>query len=225
MRSAPVSDALSGAVSVVIADDHRPTVELTEEILTAAGFDVVATAGDAAGAVKAARRHRPDVCLLDIQMPGSGIDAARAISEALPDTAVVMLTVSRDDNHLFDALRAGARGYLVKGTDPDAMVEALRAVLAGEPALSPGLAMRIIEQFRAGRSRRVYVPERGAVTLSPREAEVLELLRQGLRTDQIARRLYVAPVTVRTHVASILKKLNASDRQEVIRMFQREGTA
>ena len=205
--------------TVVVADDHAPTRETVVQILTEAGFDVVAEAADAAGAVAGAEAHDPDVCLLDISMPGNGITAAQRISRARPDTNVVMLTVMLDDDHLFDALRAGARGYLVKGTAPDALVAALRNTLAGEPALSPGIAMRIIEHLGTSSGGRVHVPDRGTVQLSPREAEVLDLLRQGFRTNEIARRLYISQVTVRTHIRAILKKLNATDRDAAIRMF------
>jgi DNA-binding NarL/FixJ family response regulator len=188
-------------------------------ILIADGFDIVGRATDARTAVKLATRLQPDVCVLDINMPGGGIDAAATISAKVPDTVVVMLTVHVDDDHLFDALRAGARGYLVKGTSPEAMTAALRRALIGEPALSPGLAMRIVEQFAAAESRRVHVPSRGFVQLSPREAEVLDLMRQGLSTSVIAQRLFVSPVTVRTHISSVLKKLNATDRADALQMF------
>jgi DNA-binding NarL/FixJ family response regulator len=205
--------------TIVIADDHAPTRDLVATIVQDGGFDVVAEAGDAVGAIAAARRHTPDVCLLDINMPGGGIAAAREISAWVPSAAVVMLTVARDDDHLFDALRAGASGYLFKGSHPDAILDALRLALAGEPALSPGLAMRILDQFRHDRSHRVFVPDRGTVQLSAREAEVLELLREGASTAQIARKLYIAPVTVRSHVAAVIKKLHVSDRAEAVRMF------
>ena len=207
------------APTVVMADDHAPTRQLVASILDGGGFEVVAQEADAAAAVVAAKRHRPDVCLLDINMRGSGIDAAREINAALPGTAIVMLTVARDDDHLFDALRAGACGYLFKGSHPDALLAALRGALDGEPALSPGLALRILDAFRQDRTRRVHVPDRGTVQLSAREAEVLELLREGRSTAQIARQLYIAPVTVRSHVATMLKKLNAADRDEAVRLF------
>lgn len=205
--------------TVVIADDHEPTRQMVGTILREGGFDVVAEVGDAAGAIAAAGRYTPDVCLLDINMPGSGIVAARQISAAAAGTAVVMLTVARDDDHLFDALRAGACGYLFKGSSPDAILAALRLALDGEPALSPGLAMRILDQFRDDRSHRVFVPDRGTVQLSAREAAVLELLREGRSTAQIARQLFIAPVTVRSHVAAVIKKLHVSDRAEAVRMF------
>jgi two-component system, NarL family, nitrate/nitrite response regulator NarL len=202
--------------TVLLADDHRPTRQALRELLDDAGFDVIADTGDGRSAVDIARNAEPDLCLLDINMPGDGIEAARSISRELPETVVVMLTVSNADEHLFEALRAGARGYLLKGGDPDRMVASLRDTLAGEPALSHGLAMRIIDQFNDQRSRQVYVPDRGFVSLSAREAEVLDALRQQLRTDQIARRLHIAPVTVRSHVSALLRKLGVSNRDEAV---------
>lgn len=207
------------AATVVLADDHVPMRETVAEVLKVGGFKVVGQAGNATDAIALARRRHPDVCILDINMPGDGIEAARAIAAAEPQTSVVMLTVHADDDHLFDAIRAGARGYLVKGTTPDQMLDALRGVLRGEPGLSPGLAMRILERFQVAESRRVHVPDRGFVELSPREAEVLDLLRQGLSTGLIAQRLHVSPVTVRSHIATTLKKLNVADRDEAIRIF------
>lgn len=205
--------------TVVLADDHVPMRETVAEVLEGGGFRVVGQAGDGPGAVELVRKRRPDVCVLDINMPGGGIQAARSIATTVPATAIVMLTVHVDDDHLFDALQVGASGYLVKGTPPDELVATLQSLLRGEPALSPGLAMRILERFRSTGSRRVHVPDRGFVELSPREAEVLDLLRQGLTTGLIAQRLYVSPVTVRSHIASVLKKLNAPNRQGAIDMF------
>ncbi len=210
------------APTVVIADDHGPMRETVAEILDHGGFHVVGQAADANGAITLVRRYRPTVCLLDINMPGDGITAAGTIAEKWPETTVVMLTVLRDDDHLFEALRAGARGYLLKGAAPQVIVSRLLAVLEGEPAFAPGMAMRIVEQFGQGRARRVHVPGRGPVDLSPREGQVLDLLRQGLRTDQIARRMFVAPVTVRSHVAGLCKKLNVADRDEAVRLFDGE---
>jgi two-component system, NarL family, nitrate/nitrite response regulator NarL len=207
--------------TVLLADDHRPTREALRELLHDAGFEVIADTGDGRSAVQIARNAEPDICLLDINMPGDGIEAARSISRDLPETAVVMLTVSTADEHLFEALRAGARGYLLKGGDPDRMLSGLRDTLSGEPALSEGLTMRIIDQFNDQRSRQVYVPDKGFVSLSAREAEVLDALRHDLRTDQIARRLHVAPVTVRSHVSALLRKLGVSSRAEAVELVDR----
>jgi two-component system, NarL family, nitrate/nitrite response regulator NarL len=211
---------VTSRITLLVADDHAPTRAQVRAIFEPAGFEVVAEASTAADAVEAALRHQPEVCLLDIHMPGDGTVAARRIAIDQPASAVVMLTVERDDEHLFNALRAGAHGYLIKGTAPKVMVNALRGVLRGEPALSPGLAMRIMEQFQQRSGRRLRVPGRGVVQLSAREAEVLELMRQGLTTAEIAQRTFVAPVTVRSHISSVLGKLSAQDRDEAVRLVQ-----
>jgi DNA-binding NarL/FixJ family response regulator len=203
-----------------VADDEPRARQTARRVLEREGFVVLDEAATAKQAVEAVRRHSPDLCLLDIQMPGNGIEAARTICQLAPDTAVVMVTVARGDEELFEALRAGARGYVLKGTDPRTMGASLRAMLDGEPALSPGLTMRVLDQFRADRSRRVHVPGQGSVELSPREAQVLDLLRQGLTTAQIARKVYVAPVTVRTHIAALLRKLRVEDREAAVHLFE-----
>jgi DNA-binding NarL/FixJ family response regulator len=219
--SAPGADQ-EGIVRVLIADDHPPTRAGVRASLEGKGFAIVAESGDAATAMEDARRERPDVCLLDINMPGNGIAAAAKITAELPDVAVVMLTVSRSDDDLFDALRAGALGYLLKDTNPDRLPDALRGVLAGEAAMPASLVARLMDEFRGKRRRRVRVRDRPAVDLTDREWHVLELLRDGLSTEQIAERLFVTPVTIRTHVSSILKKLKVSSRDEALRLLQEE---
>jgi DNA-binding NarL/FixJ family response regulator len=203
------------SVRVVIADDHAPTRMGVRLSLEEAGFEVCAEAASATAAVEACTEHRPDVALLDIHMPGNGISAARKVSASLPDTAVVMLTVSRDDADLFEALRAGARGYLLKDIDPDRLALALQGVLDGEAALPRNLVARLMDEFRGRASSR---PVGALSQLTTREWETLELMREGLPTAEIAARLYVSPVTVRTHVSAILRKLNVSDRDAAIRL-------
>jgi DNA-binding NarL/FixJ family response regulator len=178
----------------------------------------------AATAVEAALRERPDLCLLDIHMPGNGISAAAEIVSRLPETAVVMLTVSRNDADVFDALRAGAAGYLLKDIDPKRLAFALRGVLAGEAALPRTLVARVLEEFRE-RTRHKRLPIRGGrgVELTSREWEVLEFLRQGLTTAAIAERLFVSKVTVRRHVASALKKLHVPDRRAALELLANEA--
>ena len=211
---------------IIIADDHPALRSSVRLALEPAGFVVCAEADTAASAVEAALREQPDVCLLDIHMPGSGISAAAEITSRLPDTAVVMLTVSRTDADLFDALRAGASGYLLKDIDPDRLAFALRGVLAGEAALPRTLVARVIDEFRE-RSRHKRLPLRGTrgVDLTSREWEVLELLRQGLTTAEISERLFVSKVTVRRHVASMLKKLRVPSRESALELLRNHSDA
>jgi DNA-binding NarL/FixJ family response regulator len=204
---------------VVIADDHPPTRAGVRMSLEESGFTVCAEVATAAAAVEACLLHHPDVALLDVHMPGSGIAAARRISGGSPDTAVVMLTVSRDDADLFEALRAGARGYLLKDIDPDRLGPALEGVLAGEAALPRNLVTRLMDEFRE-RDDRSPRPQGPLAKLTSREWDTLDLMRQGLTTAQIAERLFVSPVTVRTHVSAILRKLQVADREAAVRVAQ-----
>jgi two-component system nitrate/nitrite response regulator NarL len=215
---------MSELMRVVIADDHAPTRAGVKHALEAGGCVVLAALPDAPKAVAAALELKPDVCLLDIHMPGGGIRATSEITRALPDTAVVMLTASRDDEDLFDALRAGASGYLLKDMDPDRLAAALRGVLAGEAALPRSLALKVIQQLQAP-SRRVFRPSKGsaAARLTSRETEVLEMMAEGLSTEQIAERLFVGKVTVRTHVSNVLKKLRVPDREAAVRLVRAQA--
>jgi DNA-binding NarL/FixJ family response regulator len=207
---------------VLIADDHPPTRAGVKAALERDGFVVCAQASDARSAIEGARRERPDVCLLDIHMPGDGIYAAERISHELPDAAVVMLTVSRSDDDLFNALRAGASGYLLKDIDPARLPLALRGVLEGEAALPRRLVALLIEEFRERkRRRRIPLVGRRAAELTDREWEVLELMKQGLTTDEIAARLFISPVTVRTHVSAILRKLHVQTREAALELLER----
>jgi DNA-binding NarL/FixJ family response regulator len=207
---------------VLVADDHPPTRAGVRLALENGGFSVCAEVGDAAAAVEAAVRLRPSICLLDIHMPGNGIAAADEIGRRVPEAAVVMLTVSQEDDDLFDALEAGAIGYLLKDTSPLRLPDALRAVLRGEAALPPHLVTKVVAEFRQRRRRRrVPLPGRKPVDLTDRERDVLAMMRDGLTTAEIAERLFVAPVTVRTHVAAILRKLRVPDRRAAVELLER----
>jgi DNA-binding NarL/FixJ family response regulator len=208
--------------TVVVADDHPPVRAGVRAALERAGFVVCAEAADGPGAVEAALRERPQIVLMDINMPGNGIAATRQIARQLPDTAIVMLTVSRSDVDLFDALCAGARGYLLKDMDPNRLPQALRGVLEGEAALPRQLVALVLEEFRERRRhRRLSLVKESRVDLTEREWEVLELLRHGLSTAEIGERMFIAPVTVRTHVSAILQKLHVPDREAAVKLLER----
>jgi len=213
---------VSAPARVLVADDHAPTREDIRAAVDAdPRFTVVAVAGDAADAVQAALRERPDLALLDMRMPGSGAAAAWEITARLPATRAVMLTVSRSDEDLFAALRAGASGYLLKTMPFDGIGDELATVLEGQVSLAPELVTRLVEEFRDSAPRRRALLGQGAGTqLTSREWQVLDLLRQGLATSEIARRLYVSPATVRSHVAAVLRKLRVPDRDAAIRLFE-----
>jgi DNA-binding NarL/FixJ family response regulator len=211
-------------ISVLLADDHAAVRAGIRLALAGEGFNVVAEAADGPSAVEMAMREQPDIALLDVNMPGSGIKAAEEIAQALPDTTVVMLTVSRDDDDLFAALRAGAAGYLLKDTDPGRLPFALRGVLEGEAALPRGLVARLIDEFRTrGKRRRLPLMRQRGVELTEREWEVLEFLHDGLTTAEIAERMSISPVTVRRHVSEILKKLRVDSREAAVRLLETGG--
>ena len=209
---------LSG-IRVVIADDHAPTRGMVRAALEAGGCEVSGEGASAFEAIDLAAEHEPDVVLLDIHMPGNGIQAARKISEQLPQTAIVMLTASREDEDLFDSLRAGASGYLLKSTDPRELPGVLKGVLAGEAALPPALVARVLEEFRAPQRLK---RKKSAVgdKLSAREREIMELLAEGLSTDAVAKKLFLSPTTVRVHVSTVLRKLQVKDREAAFKLIR-----
>jgi two-component system nitrate/nitrite response regulator NarL len=206
---------------VLIADDHVPTRAGVRRVLEEDGFVICAEESTGRGAVDSAVFSQPDVCLLDVNMPGgSGVAAAAEIARCVPHAKIVMLTVSRDDDDLFGALRAGASGYLLKDIERRQLPRALRGILAGEGQLPAQFVMRLIEEFRAREShKRLILRQRPAVELRRREWEVLELLNQGLSTAEIAKRLFIAEVTVRSHVSAILRKLRVPDRKSALALL------
>jgi two-component system nitrate/nitrite response regulator NarL len=211
---------------ILIGDDHAPTRDDVREALERAGnFEICAEAADASEAVQAAVRERPDICLLDVRMPGSGVGAAWEIKARLPDSKVVMFTVSETDSDLFAALRAGADGYLLKTMSLDRLANALTGVLEGEASITRSLMPRILESFQthAPRRRQLVPSDELASRLTSREWEVLELLAQGRSTSEMARELVLSKSAVRVHIAALVRKLDVEDRAAAVALFQKRG--
>ena len=207
-------------IRVLIADDHAQLRSIVGELLTDAGFDVVAQGATADAAVALALEHKPDVSLLDIRMPGDGISAARRIAAELPGARILMLTVSADSDDVLDALQAGAQGYILKGTSPEGIVDAVRAVYEGSGVIAPAVAPAVLQEIRRSRDRHLRTPDGGSVQLTEREWDILNALDRGDSTSQIAESLFVAEVTVRSHINALTKKLQVSDREEAVALFR-----
>jgi DNA-binding NarL/FixJ family response regulator len=208
---------------VLIADDHAPTRDDVKRALTEGGLTVCAEAADAAHAVQLALETKPDVCLLDLRMPGGGVAAAWEIAARLPTTKVVMLTVSTEDADLFSALRAGAVGYLVKDIDFRLLPRELTDVAEGKAAIPRALVTRMVKQFHTNepRFRTTAVETDTGPRLTSREWDVLAGLAEGLSTRDIARRLQLKPSGVRAHISAVVQKLGVESRQGAVDFFRR----
>jgi DNA-binding NarL/FixJ family response regulator len=215
-----VTDA---TIRVVIADDHVPMRVRVRQALEDGGCEVVGEGANADDAVRLAMEHRPDVALLDIQMPGSGIRAAAQIAKELPETAIVMLTQSREDEDLFDSLRAGASGYLLKDAEIPEIVKAIRAAAAGYSTFAPEVAGALAANVRENLVAERPAPGAAAPPLSAREREVLALLAAGCDNVAIARQLYISPSTVKNHVSRLLEKLGVDNRVQAAGYAIRHG--
>jgi DNA-binding NarL/FixJ family response regulator len=209
-------------IRVLVADDH-PVVRrgLSALLGTLDDFEVVGEAVDGEAAVREAQLTRPDVVLMDVRMPGiDGVEATRRIRAAVPETAVLVLTMHDDDATVFTAMQAGARGYLLKGADQDEIAGAIRAVSRGQAIFGPGIASRVLEHFAhppVGQPAHEPFPE-----LTPRERDILALLAHGRRTSQIADALHLSPKTVSNNLTTIFAKLEVTDRTgAVIRARER----
>jgi DNA-binding NarL/FixJ family response regulator len=213
---------------VLIADDHAPTRDDVRRALDADDrFNICSEVADAAEAVQAAMRKQPDICLLDIRMPGSGLAAAWEIAARLPRVKIVMLTVSDEDTDLFTALRAGADGYLLKNMNMRRLPDALLGVFAGEAAMPRELVARVLERFhgREPRWRPLVTAEVSAGRLTSREWEVLALLARRYTTAEIAASLVVSASAVRAHITSVVRKLGVGDRAAAAELFRERGSS
>ena len=196
---------------ILVADDHSLFRDGLVSLLEAAGFEVVGQVGDGAAAVEAALRLRPDAVLMDITMPGlNGLEALRQIQAAWPEAQVVILTASDDEASLFEAVEAGAHGYLLKNLNADEFVEMLNGLARGEAAMTRQTTARLL----AGLSHLSHAPPPPPEVLTPREIELLELMVKGLSNKEIAQAISLSENTVKYHVKHILQKLGVQNRTE-----------
>jgi DNA-binding NarL/FixJ family response regulator len=212
------------SIRVLIADDQQLVRAGFTMILDAEGdIEVVGEASDGKEAVSEVRRLRPDVVLMDIRMPEQdGIEATRQLTTGDDAPRILILTTFDLDEYVYDALRAGASGFLLKDTPPEQLVEAIRIVAGGDALLSPSVTKRVIEEFVA-QKRPAQPKPRGLDDLTAREREVMTLVARGLSNAEIARELWVSETTVKTHVARMLMKLGLRDRVQAVVLAYEHG--
>jgi two-component system response regulator NreC len=210
-------------IRVLLADDHAIVREGVKRILTAEpDLEVVGEAEDGLQAVEQAKKLKPDVAVLDISMPGiNGIEATKQIKAALPDTQTLALTMHSDDTYVFQLLKAGASGYVLKRAAATDLVQAIRAARRGEAFLYPSVAKAVVTDYlkrlETGEGRETYDG------LTEREKEILTLVAEGATNQEIAEKLYISVKTVQTHRAHIMEKLNLHDRTMLVRYAIRKG--
>jgi DNA-binding NarL/FixJ family response regulator len=214
-------------IRILVADDQMLVRAGFRALLDAEdGIEVVGEAADGEQAIKLTAQHRPDVVLMDIRMPGmDGLEASRRIlgDPALEGVRVVILTTFEADEYIFEAIRLGASGFLVKDTEPADLIKAIRVVAGGESLLSPGVTRRLIAEFARRAKEPLTLPAIGELT--EREREVMGLVALGLSNDEIAQRLVVSPATAKTHVSRIMIKLGARDRAQLVVFAYESGLA
>jgi DNA-binding NarL/FixJ family response regulator len=209
---------MEGRHSIVIAHGHAPTRIGLRQALRASLFEIVGEADSAERAIELCLRDRPELSLLDLELPGGGLWAAREISTRAPESAVIMLSACASDSSLIGALRAGAIGYLMMDLDPARLPNALQSVIKGEAVVPRRLVISLIDALRAQGRRSLAENGRG-MRLTKREWEVFELIHEGLTTVQAAEQLFVSPVTVRRHLSNVVKKLDVSDREAALQLL------
>lgn len=210
-------------MKILIADDHSLFRDSLKSLLTTRGLEVIGEASDGRETLEQVRRLEPDIVLMDLAMPGiGGLAATRLISAEHPQVKIVILTASDDDTNLFEAIKSGAQGYLLKNVAADEFFALLEGVERGEPALTPLLARKLLQEF--ARPVQPVAPARDPDALTEREREVLELLVQGVTSNRrLARQLGLSENTVKFHVRNILDKLHLHNRAQVVGFALRHG--
>jgi two-component system NarL family response regulator len=204
-------------MKVLLVDDNRLMLEGLQNLLEAHGVQVAGLASDGLQAVGLARTLQPDVILMDIRMPNcDGLAATRLIKAEMPDRVIVVLTTSTDEQDLFEAVKAGACGYLLKSITADSLIEALHQVQEGVPPFSPGLATKLLKEF-------AHRGESSPKGLNERQTEVLTLVSQGLSYKEVGTRLFLSPHTVRYHMGEIMNQLHLENRAQVLAYAGRLG--
>lgn len=207
--------------TVVVADGQEFLRAGIRTVLQGGGFEICAEASDVVEAIAAVRRERPRLCLLDVDLAGGGIEAARAITRISPETTVIMLTASAYDEDVIAAFRAGASGYLLKEASLESLPRSLHAALRGEAPLSRALVGLLVDHVARGRARHVMLTTGDILQLTHREWDVAQLLRDGRSTREIADTLSISPITVRRHVSEIRAKLGAANRASAADLLAR----
>jgi DNA-binding NarL/FixJ family response regulator len=219
-----VNDSSGEAIRVLIVDDHALFRRgLIQVLQFEDGIEVVGEAEDGEDAVAKCEELAPDVLLMDVRMPrASGIEATRRLAETMPAMKILMLTVSDEEDDLYEAIKAGAAGYLLKEISIEEVADAVRAVMQGQTLISPSMASKLIQEFNALAKRAEEKQQVPAPKLTDRELEVLKLVAQGLTNREIADQLYISENTVKNHVRNILEKLHLHSRMEAVVYAVRE---
>ncbi len=222
------------SIRVLLADDHALFRAGVAAVLSAAGgFDIVGQATDGLDAVDKAQQLRPDVIVMDLHMPRcTGVEATQRLVQADPQTKVLILTISEREADLFSAIKAGAKGYVLKNFEPQELVEAVMVVAGGEAMIAPSMATKLLAEFRNGEAEQTGRPSsghdikgllEGNDALSARERDVLQLVAKGLSNKEVADTLYVSINTVKTHLKNILDKLHLKNRSQAAAYAIRSG--
>ena len=208
-------------IRVMVVDDHPIFRQgLVSVLQRYPEFEVVGQAADGERAVAKASEVQPDIVVMDVCMPeGDGISATTALQQTLPQAKVLIVTVSDKDEDLFAAIKAGARGYLLKNVSLQELINSIRLVAQGEAIVSPIMAARLLDEFKQGKER----PDKELGELSQRESEVLQLVAEGASNKEIADRLYIGETTVKAHLRTILEKLHARNRAEAVALAAAKG--